>query len=187
MGEGIKIPESERPSFKVISDQLNAKISKQLQDLFVIDLQNDCACSTETYDSDLGRNAYYLSHSGIEKNLIDQITLPMLHSVTEQSIKELVAIATKHAGNDTFDQIYCGMIYNPVINFDRVLKTYRRYCGEPNYDTRGIYRWHANELVNNDYVYLIPDPEFFGVISANLGGFGAFCLASCIWKVPLEE
>lgn len=186
---GDKIPESQRPDVKKLYDTLDLHVSKTLQDIFVVDAQNDCACSVELYDSSLNFESYHLSESGIQHHhSSENLALPILPNINSASILELISFATKKAGGNLLnDVVYSGMIYNPASNLELVSKTFEHYIGKIISDHRGgNYRWLSLETVPLDRIYLIPDSEFFGVIAINLGGIGAFCINSNIWEVLLD-
>jgi hypothetical protein len=53
----MKIPENERPDPATLEKYLD--VSPEKLALFTVDLQNDCACESELYDSGLLRLAYW--------------------------------------------------------------------------------------------------------------------------------
>lgn len=40
---------------------------------------------------------------------------------------------------------------------------------------------------DDDYDYMVPDPEYFGVLTCNLAGWGAFCFPKQIWRKRKED
>lgn len=185
MGEGVKIPENERPSFAIISKQLDACLSRDLQKIFVQDIQNDCSCDIERYDSEIDPKHYvaYISKNGIEFSIgKQQVCLPMLPTICEKDVLQLLKAAGDRS--DGYGPIDCDprwMIYNPNSDFDHVLKTYVAHMPIASFEhfKKDSIR---TDIVPIDQVWFTPDAEFFGCLSCNIDKFGIFCMPNQIYK-----
>jgi hypothetical protein len=188
MGDGIKIPLDQRPPISSLSKRLNEKISKKILDIFVQDIQNDCACSTETYDTDLMNEIVYLSKDGVKVEARDRMPLPMLNDISEKDIINLLDAACKKAGNKWDDILLSKMLYNPSNDGKKMVMVFEKYVHPIHVNRSGdIHVWIAMDFVPPDCVYLIPEAEYFGVITANIDKFGAFCFTNNIIKIDLKE
>lgn len=182
MGDGVKLPEAERPPMASISKRLDDRVSRKLQSLFVADIQNDCTCSIERYDSDMSGNVLYLSVEGIkEKTIGNGLPLPMKEDISDQEIWSLLEAAIKHAGNILGNFGIWAMLYNSKCDSEKLQKAMLEW-------SRYIHpeRILSADFVPIDCVFFFPDPEFFGAISVNIDKFGAFCIADHIVKKFLE-
>ena len=188
MGDGVKLAEAERPPISLISKRLDDRVSKKIQNIFVQDIQNDCSCFTETYDSDFDKAAIYLTEDGVKIQNMNQLPLPMMNDISEKDIITLLETACIHAGNKWNDLFLSKMLYNPASDGKKMFLAFEKY-GHPVHMSRSgdIYGWIPMDFVPIDCVYLIPDPEFFGCLSVNIDKFGAFCYAHNIIKVSLQE
>jgi hypothetical protein len=74
---GNKLPESERPTFESIHRKLNEKVSHSIQKFFVPDIQNDCSCNIESYDSGQEVDVLCLTSCGIKCVKVGTLHLPM--------------------------------------------------------------------------------------------------------------
>lgn len=183
---GDKLPENERPSFESIQAALNSRVSPHLQKIFTPDIQNDCSCPIESYDCDGFRETYYLSSSGFEKHKgASRLELPILPNISDADIFSLLKIMIDKAGNDGYDMMYRGVLYHPSANAAELYDVFIEW-GHTTFDCRHNYIL-ANDMVPPGYAYLIPEPEFFGVLAANVGGFGVFANAHPVLKVALKR
>jgi len=188
MGDGEKLPEAERPSIASISKRLDDRISRKIQNIFVQDIQNDCTCKTETYDSCFDQHVIYLSEGDAQSSRGARIPLPMLNDLSEKDICSLLEVACKVAGNEWGDLHFSKMIYNPFNDRKKMYMAFEKYVHPIHINRSGeIYDWIPMDFVPLDCVYLIPEPEFFGVISVNIDKFGAFCFAHNIIKIDLNQ
>lgn len=181
---GIKLPEHERPSLSSIYKKID-HIPNHLQNIFVNDIQNDCTCSIEVYDSDHSNTVFYVSVDGIKeyKMFDERIRLPMIDSISEKDIWNLLQVACENSKNEWNDILFGHMLYNPQSDKLKLEKAYEKYVGRIHmFGDRSIAGWVAADFVPQDYVYLIPQPEFFGVLSTNIDKFGAFCFTRNIIK-----
>lgn len=188
MGDGVKLPESERPDLNLIRKRLEDRVSRKIRNLFVEDVQNDCTCNTETYDSDLNINTFFTSSEGIKEHSSDsRLPLPMKEEFSEKDILDLLERAIVKAVDSRDDLIYCKMLYNPKSDGKQLWATFEKQCGySPPMNRSGeIYDWVPLPFVPEDCVYFVPDPEFFGAISVNIDKFGAFCFGNHIVKKSL--
>lgn len=187
MGDGVKLAEAERPPISIISKRLDDRVSRKIQNIFVQDIQNDCSCTTETYDSDFDKAVTYLSEEGIK--IQNMSPLPMMNDISEKDVLNLIETACNHAGNECGDVIISKMIYNPSTYGLRLKEVWEKSTGRDVHFTRSgeTPEWIPMDFVPVDCVYLIPEPEFFGCLSVNIEKFGAFCFSHNIIKVPLQD
>lgn len=185
MGDGDKLLESERPSIDYLWNVLNSKISKKLQNLFVIDLQTDCACATETYDAT--ESALCTSLNGIKEQIYgDRICLQMKKDICDQEIIDLLDAACKKASDKLVDLIPKCMLYNPNSDVKKLWEMFEKHCYPVTVSRSGIkWGWNSFDFVPEDCVYFLPQPEFFGVITANVDKFGALCFPKSIMRKEL--
>lgn len=188
MGEGIKLPESERPSFESIHKRLDQMVSRKIQNIFVVDIQNDCTCSTEIYDADgFDNTVCYTSPEGLKENKwSSRLPLPMKNDLSEQEILNLLELACKYASDSCYDLVYRRMLYNPKSDVKKLYEIFEKYCHPVNINRSGdIMGWIPAAFVPEDCVYLIPDPEFFGALSVNIDKFGVFCIGNNVIRKSL--
>lgn len=187
MGEGIKLPEAERPSLESISKRLDDRIPRRVQNLFVQDIQNDCVCATETYDSYPDSLIVYTSPEGLKRCNSSRLPLPMQPEISEKDIWDLLeAACTNCDGSGSADLLYSKMIYNPASDIKRLFEVFEKHCYPVHMNRSGeIMGWLAATFTPVDCCYMIPEPEFFGAISVNINKFGVFCFANTILKVRL--
>jgi hypothetical protein len=188
---GLKISEDQRPSSSSISKRLNDRISRKIQNLFVQDIQNDCCCDIERYDTntDVKNYSIYLSETDIKSSLNGSKTLclPMLNNISEKNIFHLLEEAGNQSdGNVLSDNVSINLfprfvIYNPDSNIENVIYTYREYTNLNSFQDDSV----AVKFVPKHQVWFTPDPEFFGCISVNIDKFGVFCIPNRIYKKEL--
>lgn len=167
---GDKIPLDQRPSFESLSKKIDLLLPKQIQKMFVVDFQNDCACDIETYDVDAS-NLYYLEKNGISNHKLgSRFCCPMLPEISVKDVCDLLLKVFENA-IELNSMPDCEFI---IINNDSSLSNvYSNTIKVP--------------LNNNEYVYFIPQPEYFGCLSVNLAGFGLFCFAYDIFKIKTSK
>lgn len=178
-----KLPESERPPYSLIQKRLDERVSKTIQNLFIVDIQNDCTCHIEKYAADIDMKYVFFSSGGIKIHTLgDQIKLPMQTEISNQDIWKLLEIACMNSSSlKKYPFPYERVLFNPKSNIEKCIKQYEKYCRR---DWTSYQRnWVSASFVKEDCVYFVPDPEFFGVISANIDKFGCFCIADSILKV----
>lgn len=117
-----KLPESERPPTESIHKKLNEKISRKLQNLFVIDLQNDCGCPFETYEFDTNKEAIHTSESGLKSNVFGRLPLPMKADITEQEVYEIGGYLSQ------LEKIGCPIIFHCGDCLNTVKKAKLKYA-----------------------------------------------------------
>lgn len=181
MGDGIKIEKELRSPVSTIIERLHNRIDKKLRSFFIEDIQNDRSCSIENYDADCTYNLFYLTKEGpTNKHQGHVCHLPMLDDISNEAIYKLLEAACQNAQSyDSFDSSYTKLLFNKNthylkwsnIKLDESLSNCRTYFDFP--------------FVPEDSVYLLPDSDYFGVISVNINKFGAMCFASNIKKVKL--
>jgi len=180
MGDGIKVPMCERPPMALISKRLDDRISRNLQKLFVLDLQNDCGCSTELYDSDPEIRMVYVSESGVRESYGDRLSLPMIRDISDKDIMALLEEAGKISPGTWVSDIYpAHMLYNPDSDMEWVTSVFAKYIDIQVFNDRAI----ALPFIPKEQIWILPDQEFFGCISVNIDKFGAFCIAHQIVKI----
>lgn len=181
MGEGIRVLECERPPMALISKGLDDRISRNLQKLFIVDLQNDCRCSTELYDSDPDFKMIYVSETGIHKAYGNRLCLPMMYNLSEKDIMSLLEEAGKISPGTWVDDVYpANIMFNPSSDMDWVYSVFEKYIAKKVvFKDRSV----AASFIPKGQVWLLPDQEFFGCISVNIDKFGAFCVARQIVKI----
>jgi hypothetical protein len=166
-----KIPDCERPDWKLMQAQLYKKVSPQYRQIFVEDLQNDCACEVETYSVGIDNGALYLSAPDtVEVNLGCEMPLPMVSDISDASVLLLLKkVCEKAEGYTTNDVIpYVSLLSNKatLAQQDRVRKQISR-----SWKTESII---LVDFVSEDSYFLFPEPEFFGVLTMNIRGYGSF-------------
>lgn len=169
-----KIPEDERPSLQTLADTLDSMVSKGLQDLFIVDLQNDCFCTTEPYQADAEDPISYIAFCGeVDTNIYpERISLPLLGNISDKDIQSLCSEATKNASAFTSDVTYS----NAVLAGHNVEIP----------DWAKSYQILRCDVDCDNFIYRIPDKEYFGVISVNLLGVGAMVFGSKIHKMRIS-
>jgi hypothetical protein len=186
MGDGVKLLECDRPPIAEISKRLDDRISRKIQNFFVQDIQNDCSCNTETYDSGLEPNVFYISKEGIKEfPLQDRIPLPMKDDITEKEILDLLESACTKARDNCGDFSFRCMLYNPKSDIKKLIETFQEWVGLITFNRGEPHGWIPASFVQEDCVYFLPDPEVLGVISVNIDKFGAMCFGKNIFKVEL--
>lgn len=177
-----KLPLSERPPSKDIEKKLFDRVSKRYRDLFVLDIQNDCACSIETYDSDPECGFVYLSGEDKIKETIyaDKIVLPMISNISDKSILLLLQKACENVGtNPPEDILPYTVLTNPKSDKTKLNKVFAKTYGS------NPIALHLDFIPVDDFI-MVPEPEFFGAISVNIGGFGAFCFPKNLYKCMVD-
>jgi hypothetical protein len=164
----MKLPEAERPPISIISTKLRHCVPDALARFFVVDLQNDCGCDVEIYD-EIDGAVFYTSPTGIqEAPYFGKIHVPMNPNFKEQDVWDLLEVASGMALND---------IANETFNYDCML-----------HGPGTIKSWDEATVklrapfLSEGQALLLPDAEWFGVITINLYGMGAFCVASAMVK-----
>lgn len=188
---GTKLTLDQRPSTKSIHDKLDKLVSRHYQNLFVQDIQNDCACVTETYDYDSGKYVCYLTKDGPLYTLVNstcRVPVPMIENISEKDINNLLELSCLYAKDFLSNDIKpFKMLVSPAspapILFEifKKITGYDLYCRHSGYIPDMIF----GSFVPMDCVYFTPEPEFFGVISTNVGGYGVFCIPEHILKVKI--
>lgn len=189
-----KIPENERPPIKEIEIFVNTRIDKKLQSLFVLDLQNDCSCDTENFDADESSGFAFVSQTEINKlnsYWCTALQLPMLEDFTQEHLINLLKWAGDHSSETGYyDCTPMVVLYNEnlsvsneMINiFDEEYKKHRAKYEAPNIKPKLV----PVSFVLPDEIWILPEPEFFGAICANIGKIGAFCSTNKIMKRKLK-
>jgi hypothetical protein len=140
----MKLPISKRPPKKEVFEKHFGHLPKDLIKFLVLDIQNDCSCATETYDSDAKMPSLILHPGRVELSESDQIVAP-IHSERKIMATDLIML---------YDWA-CELSNDPFGYFD--------------FD-------HINKIgEKNGFEFIAPEPEFFGVLACNIGGWGAWC------------
>ena len=182
-----KLPIEERPPYEEIRGRLLSRVSAQYRQLFVEDVQNDCACDIETYDRDLEYDTWYLSAPDkVEKIMFgDKIPLPMLPDISDKSILLLLERACKDIGfNPTTDTVPGALLTNAKSTGDKIVHIMEKVLNRGISMNRSglVYGLAFADFVPVDEFILLPEPEFFGAITNNIGGYGAFCFSNPLFK-----
>lgn len=179
-----KLPESERPNWKQMNDLLHTKIGPQFRQMFVEDVQNDCACQFETYDANIEQGMWYLTASDkVELNLGAMMPLPMIPDISEKSILLLLK---------TLCETVEGYTTSEVVPYVGLLNTKATQAQQEQVRKR-IYRsWKQEGIILVDFVpedsyFLFPEPEFFGVLTMNIRGYGAFGIPKTVSRCQYES
>lgn len=189
--DSVKLCEAERPPIESIVARLRERVPLKLSNLFVEDIQNDCCCSTETYDAWFDGNdasMFYTSPNGIKLHTFgDRLPLPMKPDFSEKDVWDLLETASKKASTvDDGHIVFCHMLHNPTSTIDKVGEAFVKHCGYININRSGdIMRWMPAPFVPKDCVFFTPEAEYFGAISANVDKFGAFCIARNMLRIEL--
>ena len=169
-----KLPESERPPWKEIQKRLFDKVSHRYRQLFIEDIQNDCACDVETYDCDASVDTWYLSAPDKAEKVLfkERLPLPMMQDISDKSIELLLKKVYENISDTpNRDLVYTAVITNHKSDKISQIKPL-------NY----IDRVALVDFVPVNEFIMLPDPEFFGAITVNIGGYGAFCFSSTTFK-----
>lgn len=182
-----KLPVCERPPYEEIQKRLFDRISYPLRQLFVTDVQNDCACDIETYDCDTEYDTWYLTAPDkVEKiKFQDRLPLPILSDISDQSILLLLQKACENIGNfPTTDTIPSALLTNSKSTGSKIVHIMEKVLHRGITMNRSgiVYGLAFADFIPVDEFILIPDPEFFGVITNNIGGYGAFCFSNPLFK-----
>ncbi len=182
-----KLPIEERPPYEEIQRRLFDRVSYQYRQFFVNDVQNDCACDVETYDCDVDYDTWYLTAPDkVEKvKFQDRLPLPMLPEISDKSILLLLKKACENVGDyPRTDTIPSGLLTNPKSDGKKIVHIMEKVLNRGICANRSgiIYGLAYADFLPVDEFILIPEPEFFGVISNNIGGYGAFCFSNPLFK-----
>lgn len=180
-----KIPESERPDWRGMHTRLQSKVSIPYRQMFVEDVQNDCACEIETYDAEGDTDMWYLSAP--DKAELNphksRMCLPMIEDISDQSILLLLEkVCESVSGLSTADVVpYVGLL-NPKATTEQQDLVRKR-----------IYRsWKQEGIILVDFVpedtyFLFPEPEFFGALGMNIRGYGAFGVTKTVSRCRYDS
>jgi hypothetical protein len=169
-----KLPESERPPWNDIQKRLFDKVSHRYRQLFIPDIQNDCACPTESYDCDAEMDTWYLTAPDKAEKVLfkTRLDLPMLEDISDSSIELLLKKACENISDTPNpDLVYTAIITNHHSDKISQIKPL-------NYIDRVAL---VDFIPVNEFI-MLPDPEFFGALTVNIGGFGAFCFSGNLFK-----
>jgi hypothetical protein len=182
-----KLPMEERPPFEEIQRRLFDRVSAQYRQLFVEDVQNDCACDVETYERDPEYDTWYLTAPDkVEKILFgDRISCPMLPDISDKSILLLLQKACENIGDTpTTDTIPRALLTNHQSTGDKIVHIMEKVLHRGiSMNRSGLcYGLAYADFLPIDEFVLFPEPEFFGAITNNIGGYGAFCFSNPLFK-----
>lgn len=164
-----KLPECERPNSSLMKKKLYSKISSPFRQIFIEDVHYDCGCEIETYDAEIGDHIWYLSAPDkVEFNYRSRISLPVILDISDQSISLLLEKVCKEVhGITTGDVVpYVALLNNKATTEQQDLVRSRIYR-----QSEGIV---LTDFVPENTYFLFPEPEFFGAITMNIRGYGAF-------------
>lgn len=183
-----KLPENERPPYEEIHKRLFDRVSYQYAQLFVPDIQNDCACPIETYDCDVNYDTWYLTASDkVEKVMFgERLPLPMIPEISNESILLLLKTACKDIKEDQrdYDVVPSALLTNSKSTGNKIVHIMEKVIGRGIVANRSgvIHGLAFADFIPVDEFVILPDPEFFGALTVNVGGFGAFCFARNLFK-----
>lgn len=180
-----KLPESERPDSKLMRDQLYSKVSPQFRQIFVEDVQNDCACEIETYDAIDEASMWYLSATDkVELNpSIHRMCLPMIPDISDQSILLLLKKVCENVQSLSDADV---VPYVALLNLKATTEQQESV-------RKRIYRsWKQEGIILVDFIpedtyFLLPEPEFFGALTMNIRGYGAFGISKTVSRCHYDS
>ncbi len=188
-GDGVKLCDEDRPPMESIVARLRERVPIKLSSLFIEDIQNDCTCATETYDSGWHEmHIFYTSPEGIKQHVVgDRLPLPMKPDFSEKDIWDLLEASSKLAAttNHNFNVLH-KMLFNPESDVKKLWRCFEEHCYPITTNRSGdIMGWITAPFVPKDCAFFLPEPEFFGAISVNVDKFGAFCQARNMVRIGL--
>ena len=180
-----KLPESERPDSRIMRERLQSKVSILYRQMFIEDVQNDCACEIETYDAEGDTDMWYLSAPDkVELNPnVSRMCLPMIPDISDQSILLLLKKVCENAhglsGSDVIP--YVGLVNAKATQEQQDLVRKRIYRS---WKQEGII---LTDFVPEDTYFLFPEPEFFGALGMNIRGYGAFGIVKTVSRCRYDS
>lgn len=183
-----KLPMNERPPFGDIERRLFDRVSYQYRQLFVSDIQNDCSCSIEVYDREPAWDTWILSElDKVEKITFgERLALPMLSDISDKSVLSLLKTACDNIkGEHDPDVLPGALLTNTKSTSDKITHLMEKTIGRGIVANRSgiIYGLAFVDFLPIDEFVLVPEPEFFGALSVNIGGFGAFCISNNLIRI----
>lgn len=187
-----KLPEHLRPPVKELSDRVSKTIPSKLERFFVLDLQNDCACKIESYDMDNTHGLCHTDANGVPvvnaQNFGGHCHLPMFQDLNLNHIEDTIRQGLYLTTNN---KPCCDLNMNGDITIhNRMWLTPISVLIDKSLHQEGLYKnAYAMELPEDlkDSVFVLPEPEFLGVIGANLFGMGFFFLSKHVMRVPITN
>lgn len=180
----MKLPEDQRPDWTEMRKRLYSKVSAPLRQIFIEDVQNDCACEIETYDivdQDTTGCFYLAAPDRVEiLHSCNKVNLPIIPDISDESIRLLLrTVCEKVSGVSNADTIpYVAMVHPNATPEQKALVDKQIYRSSD---------WKPDGIILADFVpedgyYLFPEPEFFGALTMNIGGYGAFGMPRTVSK-----
>jgi len=138
-----------------VFDRHFGHLPPEITKFLVMDIQNDCTCSIEKYESDLNPEwAALVLHPGrVEATHADQVVVP-IH-------KKMITKAD-------LDLLYA--------------EACRVSVPEDKHDVHPIHKIGETDV----WEYRSPEAEYFGVLTCNLAGWGAFCFPNQLFRQAKE-
>lgn len=153
-----KIPNSERPTKELLHMKFIDSLSKELVRFFILDIQNDCACKYETYET--GVPSVYTSYNGLRfGNLESRAQISTAEKITD---RELIAGLNAFFSRTETLQKPVATTEHLKMSMDMVKKL----------------------NLNRGFDYYYRKPSFFGVLTCNLRGSGFLIVDTGAFKVP---
>ena len=147
----MKIAESERPPSAELKAKHFGHLSKELTRFLVLDIQNDCDCLIEIYEFWPGRPTIILHPDRVE--------------TIKASLRLPIPI---HTGRKIEDR-----------DLSRLYREACLLCNDAGLWEKDPDCFYTGKIYETDeYDFMVPEPEFFGVLTCNLAGWGAFCFPS---------
>lgn len=173
---GAKLPYDKRPPLEDIHTLLNSKISEPYRNIFVLDIQNDCSCAVEIYDSCSMFVAYL--DDGVKTKLFEErVAVPMRPDLSDKDIEELIVAAIKYcAPNNYMDCTPSRLLVSTEESEENIYKAK---------DKTGATEVIKFSFIEKGTIAVLPDPEFLGCLTVNVGLLGAFCFPHNIYKIEV--
>lgn len=166
-------------------------IDKKLLDLFVVDVVDNNTIMP-LYDLDAAQSTLVLAPSGITKHspsFGNQVECPLLDTITNQNVWDLLKEACEDAGNQFMDELplnFAKMLYNPKSDGKRLCEEGEKF-GVPFTANRSgeCLSWIQVPFVPEDRVYFLPSAEYLGVLFHNGSKFAGAIFPRYIRKHTL--
>jgi hypothetical protein len=148
-----KLPEHLQPSMAEIQAKFFGHLDPELLKLFVLDVQTDCACKVEVYDTSCTLLVLY---PGARVEVVDaansNFRMPIHEErITNEDLRALIDAACKAGSQYAHLRDICHRMTTPLKS-------------EAGFD------------------YYAPEPMFFGTLTANVRGWGAMCFEGSVLK-----
>lgn len=154
-----KLPEHLQPSKEEIYAKFFGHLNPELLKLFCLDVQTDCTCKVEVYDTSC---SLLVLHPGGRVELF---------SDAENTCQFRMPIHEERLMNDDLRAL-----------IEAACKAGTTFADMMDY---GGHETHLRSDAKFDY--FAPDPQFFGTLTANIRGWGAMCYDGSVLKRALAN